>query len=505
MGKEILKIKNLTKEFPGTKALDNVSLSFEEGLIYVILGENGAGKSTLIKTIAGVEKKDSGEIYLDGDLVEINSPKQAEDYGLCMVYQEAELVPNLTVIENLFLGKELKAKYLLNLYVRDEIMMAEHTKQIFKRLKININPFERAKNLGMAERQYLQLARAYVSNPRMVLIDEISDAFTRIETDNLFNIMRELKNEGKTVVYLTYKITEARQIGDVVTILKDGREVLTEQIGNIIPNSIPELMLGRDSKERYPKLPVKTGQEVFRVEHMDGIAIKDINFSLYKGEILGIAGLVGSGRTNIARTIIGLDHKTSGDIFIESKKVTINSPLDAIKNGIGFISENKNEQGLLLLQNIAENVTISNTDLISTYKVLSENKEVHVVQDLVKRLGIKLRDIKQNVQDLSTGNRQKTLIARSLLSESKIFIFDEPTNGVDIAGKIEIYNIMNELVRRGAAIILISSDFSELVGMSNRILVVHKGMIVKELTREEANNTKLFFYACGGIESDSIQ
>ena len=499
MGKEILRTNHLCKEFPGAKALDNICLSFQEGTIHVIVGENGAGKSTLLKAIAGVIKKDSGEIYIDGIPVEINDVKHAEDLGFSMIFQEPELVPDLSVVENLYLGKELKARKWLGFM--NENKMLENTKNAFCKLGININPFEKAKNLGFAQKQFIQLARSYLSNPRIILVDEISDALTDIETEKVFSILKEMRDEGKTVIYLTYKILEAKKIGDFVTILKDGREVLTERVEHIIPDSMLQLMLGRDLKERYPKLPVNVGEEVFKVIDLNGIAIKDINFTLYQGEILGIAGLVGSGRTNLARTIIGLDHKKSGRVSIDQKAIDIESPLDAISHGIGFISENKNEQGLLMLRNVAENITISNTNIITSYMMISDNKEIQIAQDLVKRLGIKTRDIKQKVSDLSIGNRQKTLIARCLLSNSKVFIFDEPTMGVDTAGKIEIYNIMNELVRRGGSIILISSDFSELVGMCNRILIVHKGAIIKEIMRDEATNAKLFYYACGGNDA----
>ncbi|MGI5850285.1 MAG: sugar ABC transporter ATP-binding protein [Christensenellales bacterium] len=505
MNQEVLRIKDICKNYPGTKALINVNLSLQKGEIHIVLGENGAGKSTLLKILAGAIIKDSGVIIIDGIPAEINNPKQAGDLGICCVYQEPELFPDMTVYENLFLGNSFLIKNFLGLARADEKKMVEITKHIFAKMNININPYETVRNLSFALKQFLQLARIYVRNPRIILIDEISASLNEIEIKKIFDILNEFKEEGKAILYMTPKIAEAKSIGDMVTILKDGREVLTEKVKEIMPDSLIKLMLGEDLKNRYPKLNVDIGREVLRVEGVCGKAISDINFTLYKGEILGVAGLMGAGRSNLARTIIGLDKMSNGKIFVNAKEVRIRSPLDAVKNGMGLISENRDKQGLLLMSSVAENITLSNLKLVLKHRIISSNKEKILVKDLVDRLDIKVNDIGQEVASLSGGNKQKTLIARCLCSNSKIFIFDEPTKGVDTAGKIEIYNIMNELLRKGASILFISSDFSELVGMSNRVLVMKDGTFIKEIPRDKSSIKTLFYYASGSPVEDDDQ
>ena len=499
MGREVLTIKNICKQFPGTKALIDISLHFYAGETHIVLGENGAGKSTLLKILSGAIKKDSGEIFLDNQLVEINNPRHAGNLGICTVYQEPELFPDLMIFENLFLGNELYTKNFLGFRQLDDKKMIEETRKILKKLDIDIDPHEQVKNINVALMQFIQLARVFIRDPKVIIIDEISASLNELETEKVFSILNKFKESGKTIIYMTPKITEAKSIGDIVTILKDGREVLTEKVEHIMPDSLIKLMLGEDMKSRYPKLNVDIGKEVLKVSNLSGKAISDINFSLYKGEILGVAGLLGAGRTNLARTIMGLDPKKDGDIYINSKKVDIRSPLDAIKNGIGFISENRNECALFMLFSVTENITIANLDLVTKYQLISHTKEGILAKDLIERLDIKIADIDQEVSDLSGGNKQKALIARCLCSNSKIFIFDEPTKGVDIAGKIEIYNIMNELIRKGASIVFISSDFSELVGMSNRIMIMKDGTFTKEMSREESDVCSLFYYAGGSV------
>jgi ABC-type sugar transport system, ATPase component len=505
MSEEILVMKNICKQYPGVSSLVDANLSVKRGEVHALLGENGAGKSTLVNILSGMSKMDSGEIYMNGNKVDIRNPIQAEKLGIAVIHQETDIFPRMTVLENIFLGREVLIKNRLHLPYIDMKKVAEISKSILDKITLKVDIYEKVQNLNIVQKQFIQIARALLINPQIIIMDEISASLTDVEIEMVFKIIRELKEEGKSVIYISHRLNEIGRISDRVTILKDGRTVYTEYINQIKTESLIKMMLGKDLKEHYPKLSIKLGEEVLRIANLSNDYINDVSFTLNKGEILGIAGLLGSGRTALAKTIIGMEKPKTGQIFIKSREIRIQSPLDSKRNGIGFISENRNTLGLFKLLNVKENITIANLETVSGALFISGNKEKVVANDLIKRLGIKTAGYDQIISNLSGGNKQKVILARSLLSKANIFIFDEPTTGIDVAGKVEIYNLMNELVRKGAAIIIISSDFSELVGMSNRILVISKGSVVKELSREEATQELLFFYACGGRDEASNQ
>ncbi|KJS50566.1 sugar ABC transporter ATP-binding protein [Desulfosporosinus sp. BICA1-9] len=492
----VLEMKNINKSFLSVKALINVDFSLFKGEIHGVIGENGAGKSTLMKILSGLYKPDSGEIFADGLKIAFRSPKQALDWGVGMVFQETIMAPELSVCENIFLGNEIlfdKPFHYLN--VRK---MYEKSKSLLEELNIKINPSEKVANLSLVQKQFIQFARILLYNPKVIILDEPTASLTEVEIDLLFNYVRKLKENGVSIIYITHRLEEIKRISDRVTVFKDGKVVNTDYIDKMETSSLIRMMLGKDIKDHFPKLPVDKGREVLRISNLTSKILKDVNIVLHEGEILGIAGLVGSGRTSLARSIFGLEKLESGRFFINSKEVKIQSPVDAIANKIGFLSENRNEQGLFLVLNVAVNMTIAELDNLITYTAISLKKEKKVVNLMIKRLGIKSTGIEQEMVNLSGGNKQKVVLARWLLSKAKIFIFDEPTVGIDVGGKVEIYNLMNELVRNGAAVILISSELSELVGMSNRIILMRDGCLVGELSREEATQEKVFCFSNDG-------
>lgn len=495
MQDEILCMEKICKRFSKVEALINVDFSLKKGEVHVLIGENGAGKSTLMKVLTGFLPKDSGRIFLNGKEVEINSPKHALRYGIGMVHQEPVLVPELTVYENILLKKRFVVKKdILHIFDR----FPENIRCLLERFNIRFN--EKIRNLRAAEKQFVQIIITLMNNPDIIIFDEPTAYLTNVEIELFLSLIRELTKMGKSIIYISHRLREIRNIGDRITVLKDGVVSGTLSIEEAKEAYLVRMMLGEDIKEHFPKLPVETGDTVLKVTNLTGKVIQDINFVLHRGEILGVAGILGSGRTDLVRTLYGIEKNYSGKIYVNSQKVKISSPADSVKKGICFISEDRDEEGLLLTQNLAVNMTLSN---ISKQRWISYAKERKTVFNLIKKMGIKASDINQPVSSLSSGNKQKLLIARCLLSKSKIFLMDEPTIGVDVTGKVEIYNLMNELVRKGASIIMISSDFSELVGMCDRILVLNKGCIIKELNRKEATQEKLYYYACRYMDEDA--
>ena len=496
MGDPILRMVNISKHFPGVSALKNVDFSLNRGEVHVLLGLNGAGKSTLMNILYGAIKPDSGDIFFENHKVKINSPKSAEILGIAMVHQDPGLVPDLNTVENIFLGREILVKNRLRLM--DWKKMQEASSQFLQYLGAEVNLAKKVKDMNMTEKQFVSIARVLAADPQIIIFDEPTASLTDVEISRLFELLRELKARGKSIIYISHRLKELNSFSDRVSVLKDGEIVATQDIANIELFDIVKMMLGKDIKEYYPKLPVDIGEVVLRVSNLFTKTLKNISFELHKGEILGVAGLVGSGRTNLARTIFGLEPLQFGKIFINGREKRIKNASDAISSGIGFVSENRNEHSLFKILSVSENTTIASLGRIAKGPLLSLKKERFTVKDILKRLGVKNIHPDGCVLYQSDGNKQKVILARSILSRAKIFVFDEPTQGLDVQSKVEAYNLMNDIIKNGGAILMISSDISELVGMSNRIIVLNKGQLTGEFDRSEATQEKIYYYAAGG-------
>ena len=490
----ILKMHSICKTFPGVIALDNVDFTLLEGEVHVLLGENGAGKSTLVKIISGALGKESGEIFLHGDKFEIKSPKHARESGIGIIYQELNLIPFLNAYENIFLGREKTG----GAGIIDNKFLADEAVKILNSLGIDLDCSIPVKNFGIAQRQMIEVAKALSLNAKILIMDEPTSALSETEINRLFAIIKKLKEKGVSVIYISHRMEELFEIGDRITVLRDGKVVATKRIDETSSGELIGMMVNRELKELFPKHNASAGAEVLRVENLSRKGVNSkISFSLNRGEILGIAGLLGSGRTELARAIAGIDKIDSGSIYIKGEEVKLKSPADGIRHGIAFLTEDRKSQGLVLILQVKENISLANLDSISKLGVINFRKEEEEAGKYQKSLRIKTPGLDQQVLYLSGGNQQKVILAKWLSSRADIFIFDEPTRGIDVGSKVDIYNLMNELVEQGAAIIMISSELPEIVGMSDRILVMHQNEISGELPANEATQEKIMKYAVG--------
>ena len=485
----ILEMRGIDKAFPGVRALDSVDFVVRRGQVHCLVGENGAGKSTLIKILAGAYQKDKGTIRIKGQDIDHFTPHLAQEMGVSVIYQELELIPNLSVAENIMLGQatgNLPGGFI-------SWKKTYHAAQrVLDELGVNIDAVAPVKDLGVALQQMTEIAKALSRNADIIVMDEPTSALTEQEIPQLFETIRRLKAQNKSVIYISHRLEELYEIGDVATVLRDGSVVGTVPVSELSMDRLVAMMVGRELKEKFPKEEVNIGEESLRVEGLDREGVlHDISFSLRKGEILGIAGLVGSGRTEMARAIFGADPIDSGDVYIEGKKVNIKSPTDAVRSGLGFLTEDRKRQGLILIQSVRNNITLASLLRFSPNTFIDQNNETGAAAQLVGSLDIKTPSLSQQVQFLSGGNQQKVVVAKWLCGKSKILIFDEPTRGIDVGAKVEVYQLMNELARQGTAIIMISSELPEVLGMSDRILVMREGEIAGEFTREEATQEKL--------------
>jgi ribose transport system ATP-binding protein len=485
----ILEMRGISKSFPGVHALDKVDLSVRRGEIHCLLGENGAGKSTLIKILAGAYQKDEGEIIINGKRVEHLNPHVSQQLGISVIYQELELVPNLTVAENILLGRTPEG--LPGGFVSWKKTF-EAAQRILDDLGVDIDPRARVRSLGVAQQQMTEIAKALSRDAEVIVMDEPTSALTEQEIPQLFNAMRRLKAQNRSVIYISHRLQELAEIGDVATILRDGTLVGTVPIAGTPIDRIITMMVGRELREKFPKETVEIGGEIMRVEGLrrDSV-LHDISFTLHRGEILGVAGLVGSGRTEMARAIFGADPINAGTIAIEGQPVRISSPTDAIRAGIGLLTEDRKQQGLILIQSVENNITLPSLIRFSPNTFIQRGEEDKAATDLVKSLGIKTPALSQAVKYLSGGNQQKVVVAKWVCGRSKILIFDEPTRGIDVGAKVEVYQLMNELVRQGVGIIMISSELPEVLGMSDRIIVMREGRISGEFKGSEATQESL--------------
>ncbi|HZH61870.1 MAG TPA: sugar ABC transporter ATP-binding protein [Metabacillus sp.] len=491
----ILKMKGITKEFPGVKALSNVDLNIKPGTVHALMGENGAGKSTLMKILIGMYAEYDGEIIFNGETVNFNDIKQALDKGISMIHQELTYVENMTIAENIFLGKEPSLK---KIWVNEKTML-DKTKELLNRIGMDLNPKTLMRDLSVSEKQMVEIAKAISYDSKIIIMDEPTSAISDREVDLLFSIIHDLKKDNVAIIYISHKMDEIFKISDQLTILRDGTFIGTYDTDEITIDTLVSLMVGRQLTDLFPKRENAIGEIILSVNGLRKDSVySDISFHVRKGEILGIAGLMGAGRTEVVNSIFGLEPYDEGEVKIHGERVEIKSPADAINLGIGLVSEDRKHIGLVLPLSVRENMTLPNLHLISSFSVVSKEKEKNIVSNMIQNLSIKTPHSDQLVKNLSGGNQQKIVIAKSLLRDPDVLILDEPTRGIDIGAKSEIYQLISNLADEGKAIIMVSSELPEILGLSDRILVLHEGRITGELNKEEANQEKIMKFAVGG-------
>ncbi|NLJ90812.1 MAG: sugar ABC transporter ATP-binding protein [Clostridiales bacterium] len=493
MNDVILDMRQIDKSFPGVHALDHVDFNVRRGEVHALMGENGAGKSTLMKVLTGIYKKDSGTIIFEGKEREFTTPKEAQDAGVIIVHQELNMINHLTVAQNIFIGREPKK----GLFIDDEKMNKEAAK-LFERLNIDINPKERMMNLTVGKQQMCEIAKAVSHDAKVIVFDEPTAALTDGEIRELFAIIRDLRSKGMGIVYISHRMNEIEEISDRVTVMRDGAYVGTVNTVDTNKDEIIHMMVGRviyEDPKAESNVP-KDAPVVLKVENLNaGRMVKDVSFELRKGEILGFSGLMGAGRTETARAIFGADPKDSGYIYINGRKVDIKSPEDAVANGIGYLSEDRRRYGIVVDKTVAENVTMATLENFVSGSFIDEEAERKEAEKYIEQLDIRTPSPHQKVANLSGGNQQKVVIAKWLARNCEILIFDEPTRGIDVGAKNEIYQLMNELVAQGKSIIMISSEITEILRMSDRIMVMCEGSITGELDICEATQESIMHAA----------
>lgn len=493
MGEVILTMKGIDKSFPGVHALDHVDLEVRKGEVLALMGENGAGKSTLMKVLTGIYKKDSGSITFEGKEVEFDSPRAAQEAGIVIVHQELNMLNHLTVAQNIFIGREIMKGKII-----DDARMNQESKKLFDRLNISIDPTEMMGNLTVGKQQMCEIAKAISHDAKVIVFDEPSAALTEAEIEELFKIICDLRDKGLGIVYISHRMDEIKVITDRVTVMRDGTYVGTLITKECTKDDIINMMVGRVIYED-PKTESKVPEDapvVLKVEHLNaGKMVQDVSFELRKGEILGFSGLMGAGRTETARALFGADAKESGDIYINGRKIEIKSPEDAVKNGIGYLSEDRKRYGIVVGKTVAENTTMASMKDFMKGIFINKKKEDEVAWEYVRSLKTKTPTVDTEVVNLSGGNQQKVVIAKWLTRNCDILIFDEPTRGIDVGAKSEIYTLMNELVAQGKSIIMISSEMTEILRMSDRIVVMCEGRKTGELDISEATQENIMHMA----------
>lgn len=488
----IIVMKNISKIFPGVKALDNVTLQVAKGEVHALVGENGAGKSTLIKILSGVHRPDSGQIIYKGREIRIESPSQARGLGISTIYQELNLCPNLMVAENIFLGNEPGRTYFS--YINDNQLNKECRKYL-DLLEADVNPTTIVSNLSVAQKQVVEIAKALSYESEIIIMDEPTASLTLHETDRLFKIIQKLKGQGKSIIYISHRLEEVFKIADIITILKDGKLMCTRPINELSYGDIVRMMVGREIQDKYIRTTKTVEKKVECLLEVKDFTkkglFKNINFTLHAGEILGFAGLVGAGRTELMRALFGLEHVDKGKIIIDGKEIVFKSPKEAINAGIGMTSEDRKRGSLFLNFNIRENTTISCLDYLSKYGYVIGIKEKGFANNYIKQLDIKPQNSEVLTLNLSGGNQQKVAIAKWLATGPDILIMDEPTRGIDVGAKSEIYKLIKSLAEQGKGIILVSSELPEILSLSDRIIVMNKGEIVGDFINEEVTEEKI--------------
>jgi ribose transport system ATP-binding protein len=481
-------MEHISKRYPGVLALDNVSFEVGKGEVHCLLGENGAGKSTLMKILSGALKKDAGKIFIENNEVNYSTPSEAQKLGIGIIYQDFKLIPELTASDNIFLGSELiKSSFSFI----DKRKMNELALKALKELGEEIRADIPVNKLSVAQRQMIEIAKATHRNIRILAMDEPTASLTTSEIENLFNVIRKLKTEGVGIIYISHRLEEIFEIGDRVTVMRDGKKIVTSEIKDTNIKDLIKQMVGRELADEFPKHTAEIGEDVLRLENINCGKLKNINFKLRKGEILGLAGLVGAGRSEVARLIFGADKVEKGRIIFDGKEQKFKSPKDAIEAGIALLTEDRNLYGLFMERSIRENVSISNLSPLINGIFIDKAAEKKAVLGYFNQLQIKAPTQETKVENLSGGNRQKVVLARWLHTNSKIIIFDEPTAGIDVGVKFEIYNLINKLVEQGIGVIVISSELPELIGISDRIIVMCEGRITGELDKKDFSQEKI--------------
>lgn len=492
MNEIIVSMNHISKSFPGVKALDDVHFELCSGEVMALLGENGAGKSTLMKILSGVYTRDNGTMEIFGKEYGDLTPKQAQEVGVAIIHQELNMCRHLSVAENMFLGRELSGKITL-----DNRRMRQEAKQILDDLKIDIDPDQTVGDLPVSKQQMVEIAKALSINAKILIMDEPTSALTAKEIEDLFRIIRKLKSEGRGIVYISHRLEELAEIVDRVTIMRDGQYITNGNFSDMSMDQIITNMVGREIKEKFPRVLCEKGKKVFEVKHLNaGRMVKDINFSLYEGEIVGFAGLMGAGRTETTRAIFGADAKDSGEIWLDGQEIKINCPMDAIRHGVVLVPEDRKKDGLCTKLSIRQNLALPNLDMIcNKLGVIRSAKEDQLCEEAVRNLRIKTPNVEIDSGNLSGGNQQKVVVGKWLARNSRVVIFDEPTRGIDVGAKVEIYNLMNELKKQGIAVMFVSSEMPEVMGIADRIIVMCDGRITGEVMAEETTQNEILTMA----------
>lgn len=492
----ILEVRGISKQFPGVNALENVNLCLKKGEVHAVMGENGAGKSTLMKIVMGLYRADEGEIYLNGNKVEIDNPSTALKLGISMIHQELSPIPEMTIAENIFLGREEVYKSTPFVKRKD---LDNRTTELLKKFKMELNPKTKMSRLSVAQIQMIEIIKAVSYNSSVIIMDEPTSALSDDEVKKLFSTIRDLRKDGVGIIYISHRMEELFEIADSVTVLRDGKYIGTDSMENMTKERLISMMVGRELSNIFPKKDVSIGEVVFEVKHLTSKGVfEDINFQVRRGEILGISGLVGAGRSEIVRAIFGIDRFDSGELVLEGREIKVKGPYDAINNGIAMVSEDRKEIGLILCRSIKENIALPNIGNFCKGIFIKLNNEKKECQKAANDLSIRMRSINQIVENLSGGNQQKVVIAKWLLSNPKVLILDEPTRGIDVGAKAEIHRMMSDLAEQGLGIIMISSELPEIMGMSDRILVIGDGKINGEFVRGSVTQEDILKCALGG-------
>ena len=488
MGEYIAEMTGITKRFPGVLALNDVHLNLRPGSVHSLMGENGAGKSTLMKILAGVYTLDEGQILINGNQVKIANPLDGLANGISMIHQELMFIPELTAAENIYLGRELRTKAGL---VSKKLMIAE-TQRVFDRWKINIDPSAQMKNLSVAQAQMVEIAKAIAFKSKIIIMDEPTSAITEREVARLHEMIRDLRSAGTAIVYITHKMDEVFAISDEVTVFRDGTWVATEKAANMNRDKLISLMVGRELNQLFPKADAKIGEVILEVEGLSrGRLVKNVSFNLRRGEILGIAGLMGSGRSEVLETLFGIYPAESGTVKVNGQVVKIREPYQAIDAGIGLLTEDRKKTGIMPVLSVRDNMSMAAIKRFSLMGVLRRPMIDRECEAQRSALALKTPSLDQLIQNLSGGNQQKVLLSRWLLTDPDILIIDEPTRGIDVGAKSEIHRLMGDLAKQGKAIIMVSSEMPEILGMSDRVVVMCEGQMVGEVSRKDATQEKI--------------
>jgi ribose transport system ATP-binding protein len=487
-------MKNISKSFSKINVLNNVNLKIEEGKVLGLLGENGAGKSTLMKILSGVYKKDEGIIIFEDKEINPQNPKEVQTLGISIIYQELNLIDNMSVAENIYLGR-----WPLNVYKKINYKcLYENTEKLLKENNLNLNSKDIVGNLSVGKKQMVEIAKAISFNSKIILMDEPTSALSNDESEKLFNIIESLKEKGVGIVFISHKMEEIYRICDKVKVLRDGKDMGEKEINNVTEKELIKMMVGRDIEDRFPKKNNEIGETILEVKNLTSKKVKNISFNVRQGEVFGIAGLMGAGRTETMRAIFGIDKIFSGEVYLKGKKISIKNPEIAIKNGIGFVPEDRKKEGLILDFSVLQNSVLAILNKIKNiFGYINHKEEIRISNNIIENLEVKTNSNKQIIKYLSGGNQQKVIIGKWLEIKPDILILDDPTRGIDVGTKAQIYSLINNITRKGKSVILISSELPEVVNMCDRVMVMHEGELMKVLNKDEISQERIMYYAIG--------